>query len=120
MPRKPPPLLHDVYDLTLALYKLVPTFPKAQRFVLGQRIEHTALEVLFGVEGANAAGARLASLARASRGLDELRLLLRLARDLGFVSIDRHESLSIQLDAAGRKLGGWLKWAQVEQASASG
>lgn len=119
MARRPPPLLHDAYDLTLSLYRLVPTFPKAQRFVLGQRIEHAGLEMLFGVEGGNSAAGREASLARASRGLDELRLLLRLARDLGFVSIDRHEAMSVQLDSVGRKLGGWIRWAQSQPPATS-
>jgi hypothetical protein len=53
MARKPPPLLQDAYELTLALYRLVPAFPKAQRFVLGQRIEHAALDILFGIDAAN-------------------------------------------------------------------
>lgn len=111
MPRRPPPLLSDVYDLTLDLYRLVPSFPKAQRFVLGQRIEHASLDVLFGIDAANDKAARSASLARASRALDELRLLVRLAKDLGFVSLDRHEGLAIRFDGLGRQLGGWARWA---------
>lgn len=109
MPRRPPPLLHDSYDLSLALYKLVPTFPKAQRFVLGQRIEHAALDVLFGVDEARDPTARADALRRASTGLDRLRLLVRLATDLGFVSVDSHEALVTRFDQVGRQLGGWMR-----------
>jgi len=116
MPRRPPPLLQEAYDLALSLYRIVPSFPKAQRFVLGQRIEHAACEILFGVDAANDAGARQGSLARAARGLDELRLLLRLARDLGFMPSDRHESIVMQADLVGRQLGGWRKWAAAKEA----
>lgn len=111
MPRKPPPLLHDVYDLTLDLYRLVPSFPKSQRFVLGQRIENASLDVLFGIDGANEAGQRMTALDRASRGLDQLRLLLRLAKDLGFVRMESHEGISVRIDDVGKKLGGWKRWA---------
>jgi len=109
--RKPAPILQDVYDLTLELYRLVPTFPKAQRFVLGQRIEHAALELLFGVDAANDKATRALALGRASRGLDELRLLLRLATDLQFIPLDRHERLCVGLAAIGKQLGGWQRWA---------
>ena len=112
--RRPPPLLHDAYDLTLALYKVVPTFPKAQRFVLGQRIEQASLDVLFGVQHAVDARERLESLRRASRALDELRLLVRLAVDLNFIPVARHEALVTRLDGLGRQLGGWLKWADPD------
>lgn len=108
--RKQPPVLHDAYDLALALYREVPKFPKAQRFVLGQRIEHASLEVLFGVAAAADADARAASLRRASEALDQLRLLVRLAADLGFLPGARHEALVQRIDPLGRQIGGWLKW----------
>lgn len=110
--RRPPPALHDAYDLALALYREVPKFPKAQRFVLGQRIEHASLDVLFAVQRAADENERLDSLQRGSRSLDELRLLVRLATDLGFLSVARHEALARQVDGLGRQLGGWIKWAQ--------
>lgn len=108
--RKQPPVLHDAYDLALALYREVPKFPKAQRFVLGQRIEHASLDVLFGVAAAADADARVASLRRASEALDQLRLLVRLAADLGFLPGERHEALARRIDPLGKQIGGWLKW----------
>jgi hypothetical protein len=95
------PVFHDVYDLCLDLYRLVPTFPKAQRFVLGQRIEGASLGLLFSVQ---------AALGEASVALDQLRLLLRLGRDLRFLSLDLHEHLILRCDEIGRQLGGWARW----------
>jgi hypothetical protein len=108
--RSPPPILHDAYDLTLALYKLVPTFPRAQRFVLGQRIEHEAVELLFAIDAANDPARRRDALAQGSVALDHLRLTLRLATDLGFVPVSHHEALTGSLDALSRQLGGWIRW----------
>lgn len=117
MPRPPPPVLHDAYDLCLALYRVVPSFPKAQRFVLGQRIEHASLDVLFGVARANDKSQRRAALAEASDGLDRLRLLLRLAKDLGFLPLERHEGIAVRIDALGKQIGGWIKWVDSRAAS---
>lgn len=110
MTRSAPPLAHDCYDLTLALYRLVPTFPKAQRFVLGQRVEHASLDLLFQVDEARDPARRDACLREASRALDRLRLLVRLATDLGFVPVATHEALVTRFDAIGKQLGGWIRW----------
>lgn len=112
--RRPAPLLHDAYDLSLALYRVVPGFPKAQRFVLGQRIEHASLELLFGVQEAAEADGRTEALRRASKALDRLRLLVRMATDLGFLPVARHEVFAKRFDAIGRQLGGWIKWSEAE------
>ena len=110
MTRSAPPVLHDCYDLALALYRLAPTFPKAQRFVLGQRIEQAALDLLFRVDEAREPDVRVASLSAASRALDQVRLLVRLATDLGFVPVTTHEALVTRFEAIGRQVGGWLRW----------
>jgi len=112
--RSPPPLLHDAYDLTLQLYKLVPTFPKAQRFVLGQRIENAAVDFLYAIDEANTPRERATALRRASVALDRLRLLLRIATDLGFMPVTRHEALFTTLGALGRQVGGWIKWTDAQ------
>ena len=115
--RRPPPVLHDAYDLALALYREVPRFPKAQRFVLGQRIEHASLDVLFGVQRATDERERIDGLRGASAALDQLRLLVRMATDLGFLCVDRHEALARRVDTLGKQIGGWLKWSATVAAA---
>jgi len=46
-------IFQKVYDLILWLYPAVNKFPKSQRFVLGQQIENTVLEILKGIIQAN-------------------------------------------------------------------
>ena len=78
--------------------------------MLGQRIEHASLDVLFGISAAAEPDVRVTSLRRASEALDQLRLLVRLAADLGFLASARHEALVQRIDPLGRQIGGWLKW----------
>ena len=42
-------IFEKIYQLVLWLYPTVSKFPKSQRFVLGQQIENTALDILRGV-----------------------------------------------------------------------
>jgi len=42
-------IFQKVYDLILWMYPLINKFPKKQRFVLGQQLENTLLEILKGI-----------------------------------------------------------------------
>ncbi|MBN1612450.1 MAG: four helix bundle protein [Polyangiaceae bacterium] len=106
------PVTSDAYDLALQVFRLTPLLPKAQRYLPGQALERGALGVLFSLARANRRASRHGELEHASHSLDELRLVLRLACDLGYVSLDRHEALCVRMDSVGRQIGGWAKWAE--------
>jgi len=101
----------ELYDLVLLLYQVVRHFPKSQKFVLGQRIETTAVAVLAAVIEANMNRDKGPHLYRASVELDKLRVFVRLSRDLQFLDFNKYEAVSEHIDRAGRMLGGWIKWA---------
>ena len=46
---------------------------------------------------------------RASRLLDQLRVLFRLSRDLKLISNRKHEHVSGRMAEIGRMLGGWIR-----------
>ena len=63
---------------------LVPTlerFPRSQKFLLGDRIQHTALDILERLIEATYTRRRGSHLTLANIGLEKLRFLCRLARD---------------------------------------
>ena len=89
---------------------LVPTldrFPRAQRFLLGDRIQGTALDVLEALVEATYTRRRPRHLARANVGIEKLRFLLRLAHDLRHLDRRRYEFAARCLDETGRKIGAW-------------
>lgn len=91
---------------------MVNKFPKAQRFVLGQRIENSALELLRLVIKANTARDKKPLLKELSVELDQFRILIRVSKDLKFMSIDQYEYICKMINEAGKMLGGWIKSAQ--------
>ena len=67
---------------------LVPTlerFPRSQKFLLGDRIQHTALDVLERLIEATYTRTRGGQLALANIGIEKLRFLCRLAHDLRYL-----------------------------------
>ncbi len=102
-------IFEKTYQLILWLYPAVRKFPKAQRFVLGQQIENTALEILRGIIRANTEREKLPHLKRVSVDLDTLRILLRLSKDLEFLSVRQYGFAAERVNEVGKLLGGWMR-----------
>jgi len=102
-------IFEKTYQLVLWLYPTVNRFPKIQRFVLGQQIENTALDILRGIIRANAERDKLPLLRRASVDLDTLRILLRLSKDLKIISVRQYGFAAERVNEVGKLLGGWIK-----------
>ena len=97
---------------------LVPTaekFPRSQKFLLGDRLQATALDVLERLVEATYTRDRRRHLASANLGIEKLRFLCRLAKDLGHLDERRYEYAARSLDATGRLVGGWRKADEAAQ-----
>ena len=94
---------------------LIPTlekFPRAQRFLLGDRIEATALDVLERLIEATYTKERQGMLRAANLGLEKLRHLIRLAHDLHYLDTRRYEHAARAINETGRLIGSWTKTDQ--------
>ncbi len=105
------------YDLTLWLLEKVEKFPRSHRMSVGDRIVQSSLDLLLALVEAAYASDRSVPLARASREVNALRYLLRLAKDLRLIAISSHEFASERLDEVGRMVGGWVRSRQGPPAS---
>jgi len=102
-------IFEKTYELILWLYPTVNKFPKSQRFVLGQQIENTVLEILKGIIEANQERNKVPYLKQISVNLDKLRILIRLSKDLKFISIRQYQFAAEKINEIGKMLGGWIK-----------
>ncbi|MBI5742555.1 MAG: diversity-generating retroelement protein Avd [Candidatus Niyogibacteria bacterium] len=103
------PIFEKTYELILWIYPAVNKFPKSQRFVLGQQIENTTLNILKGIISANMERAKLPYLKQVSVELDKLRIIIRLAKDMKFFSVRQYEFAASKINEIGKMLGGWIK-----------
>ena len=89
--RETGPALELHYRFILWLVPTLDRFPRAQRFLLGDRIQRTALEVLESLVEATYTRRRQPPLTRANPGIEKLRFLLRRAHDLRHLDRRRYE-----------------------------
>ena len=107
--RRTGPALESMYRFVLWLVPAVEKFPRRQKFLLGDRLQATALDVLERLVEATYTRDRRRHLAAANLGIEKLRFLCRLARDLGHLDERRYEHAARSLDETGRLVGGWRK-----------
>lgn len=113
------PALEKWYQFLLWLVPTVEKFPKAQKFILGDRIQSGALDVLERLIEATYSRQAGPLLGAANLGLEKLRFLFRLAADLKLLDLRRYEFAARAIDEAGRLVGGWLKTMVAQRAETS-
>jgi hypothetical protein len=108
---KESPLYVKTFDFLLWLIPRVQKFPKAHRFVLSERIQRLALDFQDSLVAAGKAqgAARLERLQQADLQLAQLRVWIRLARDLQALSVRRYEHAARLVSEIGRLLGAWIQ-----------
>lgn len=106
---KESPIFSKTYDLVAWLIPVTIKFPRQQRFVMAEALQHEALhfqELL--IEAAHQRQPREVLIA-ADAELDKLRTHLRLSRDFKLISPGQYEHVARLLVEVGRLLGGWQK-----------
>lgn len=102
-------IFQKIYDLLVYMYPAVNKFPKSQRLVLSQHILNTLLKILKLTIIANSKKDRRREQDLISVHLDIFRILIRLARDINFLSVRKYEHIMRQINEIGKLLTGWKK-----------
>ena len=98
-----------MYDLILYMFPILDKFPRKQKFVLSQQIENCMIDIQKLIIQANKSRHKIPHLFQIDVELEKLRLLIRLAKDLRFLSIKRYGNISKMTNEIGYLLGGWIK-----------
>ena len=99
-------------DIELWLFEKVNTFPKKQRFVLGQEIERSVLSCQrYIIEANNARGAQRTyeKLWALNVELEVLRGLLRVGYEMRFLSTSSLGYATEKINEIGKMCGGWMR-----------
>ncbi|MEK9152125.1 MAG: four helix bundle protein, partial [Patescibacteria group bacterium] len=105
------PLFQHSYRFLIALHQAVDRFPKRDRHGIGAKLEKDAVEIFAMLLRANSLRGykRLAMLNECSIQLDLLKVLVRLAKDVGALQEKSYIGLESRLVENGKMLGGWIK-----------
>ena len=103
VPRATVAALEEHYRFVLWLTSTEERFPRSHSFLLGDRIQSTALDVLEWLIEAIHTPRRSEHLAAANLGRKKLRFLFRLARDLRLLDARRYEYAARNIDDPARE-----------------
>lgn len=103
------PIFDKSYQLSVELFRATMNLPKAQRFVISQRLQDASLGFIEEITLCFTSTEKLAALNRASDYLERLRILTRVTYDLNFWSFKIYQKVNIMINEIGRMLGGWIK-----------
>ncbi|MSP50174.1 MAG: diversity-generating retroelement protein Avd [Alphaproteobacteria bacterium] len=116
--RRTGPALERMQQFLVWLVPAVETFPRSRKFLLGDRIQSTALDVVERLIEATYSRSRRHALMAANLGIEKLRILFRLATELKALDRRRYEFAARSLDEVGRLVGGWIKTDRGRQEGA--
>ena len=97
------------YDIINWLFPQIDRFPRPFKFLVGDRLAGKLLDILDLLIDASYSKEKKAQLQRANLALEQTRYLVRLAKDLQFLSIKKYEHLAREMNELGRQIGGWSK-----------
>ncbi len=100
-------------DFVEWLLPVTEKFPKRVRFTFSDRINNLCLDVAENLVAARYTKNKTGILQTTNLQLEKLRVLLRLAQRMHYLSYQRYEFAVRAVNEAGRMLGGWKK--QQEQ-----
>lgn len=107
--KKLTPVVEKHYQLILWMLPKMAKFPKDQRFLLADRIEKNLLDILEMLIEAVYSKDKRKILISANLKLDILRFLMRIAKDMKYVSLKGYDFFCQSVLEIGRMVGGWLK-----------
>ena len=103
------PIYRDAYDLCLYFEKTVRNMPRYDKYTLGSELRNLSREVLRLIIRANSEEDRVATLREIRAKVEELKVVLRLARETGaIVRAKSYEFAAGKVVAVGRQNEGWL------------
>jgi len=104
-------LFQKFYDFTIGLYLVIKNIPKSHRLVTGAALEKACLTILLNIKNANKSTGdmRKATQDVISRDLDSLQILLRLCKDLRFISVGQYVYQITKLNEVAKIFQGWVK-----------
>lgn len=99
------------YDLLLYIVPQLAKYPKAQRYLLADRIQTKLMDILEQLIKAyyTRGSMKKSILYELNVQLEQLRYLIRLSKDLKCLDLRRYEFIQSKINEIGQQIGAWIK-----------
>lgn len=109
------------YDLTVEVMRLSKKLPRELRFTLGERVINSTVEMMISIYRVNIEQAnKFDKLGIAREELETLRLLVRIIKDLQYVSVAYFTTLSEMIESISKQLTAWQRSVRVPVSKGTG
>ncbi len=105
------PIFKKTYDLYKEFYTCLKSFPKQDKYSLGEKCNLILIEILGHLlEISNLSGLeKISCLGKISVKLNLFRVYIRLAKDIKVLENKKYILIQEMVDEIGRMLGGWIR-----------
>lgn len=103
------PIFPKTYDLLRWLLTTTLKYPREHRFALALRTQQAAFDFNELIVQARKTRNKRDLLIQADVKLEQVRIYLRLAHDIGLLSTQQYEYVSREVSSVGALLGDWIK-----------
>jgi hypothetical protein len=103
------PIYKSAYELLLAVSALVKNFPRSVKGSMGEPIQNVCMRIALLVAKANAARNKIPHLDELLERVMEVELMIRLAKDMKFISINQYANTVLLTNTIGKQANGWRK-----------
>lgn len=120
--KEPASILTMMYDFLLYLVPQLSKFPRDHKFMLGDRTQtlaHDILDDFITAYYAKFSPEKIAALRQANLKLERLRYCIRLSHDLKLFSDEKYGGISLRIQTLGGTLGNWVKELDVRSGQAT-
>lgn len=100
------------YSLLLLLYQHVANFSREYKYSLGDKLKAEVLEVMLSIYRANLTEDKSVHIQKGKEGVELLKILLRISRDLRLVSVTQYTELMHQTEDISKQLTAWERWSR--------
>ena len=108
------PLIDKLFRIYVMTHRIIFSFPKFERYTLGEKFEEKILEAVESIIIANGSGVleKDRMLQRVNAKIELLKQLLCLAQNCNLVDIQQFLELSREISTAGKMTQGWIKYTR--------
>jgi hypothetical protein len=105
-------IIERLFKLYQTTYQYLKSFPKKERYALGEKLENTILELLQDTFYLNQLPNALKEnpLLQLNAKNETLKILFRLAHELTILDDQKYLNIQSKLQEIGRMIGGWIKF----------
>jgi hypothetical protein len=104
------------YDLAMHTFVFTEKMKRSFKYTLGEKLNLNAIELLLNIYKANSRKAeRFAQLQRGQENIEEIRLLIRMAKDLQIMTVNRFVTLNEMVENISKQVYGWQQTVNYQK-----